>query len=147
MIPDGPRDIQTFLYHDDPHLLDSQNVSLVPISDGSLEHLSKKKADDLQQHQIEGHLRHSPNCPDCVIADGPKRQHRKVWPSLRRDRVFHIDIMGPLKNTWNNERYVVVGALRIGDMVMYNARATKTKSGLEVTGAVKSMVKELEGLH
>ena len=108
---------------------DDSDLCFFPVSDAMPPVLSEARRLRLNEQCLSGHVDRNLDYKDCVLVDGPIRQHRSVSSEIKRLGVMHIDIVGPMAASWSSDRYVVVAALRLeGVGLLYNARAIKTKS-------------------
>eukprot|EP00971_Amphidinium_carterae_P347661 6489754-Amphidinium_carterae.1 len=126
-----------------------QEFGKVPVlvSDGSPVALSVGDETKLRAHIESGHVHKNNRCQVCVEALGPVVQHRGIPDERKSTHVLHIDLGGPYVPTVNDEKYLLVGALRLPEKPLWVvSRLTHGRSSKEVGGKVLEMVNELNAL-
>ena len=77
----------------------SEHVALpfnpLETSHGAVQTLAEKEEKELRDHINVGHLNKRHLCKRCLLSEGPKRVHRRVWDVDRTTHVLHIDTSGP----------------------------------------------------
>ena len=68
---------------------------------------------ELEEHKRSGHITKSNVCRGCLEAKGPRTIHRGVRDMDKATRTLHIDVAGPLPDSYDNNSYFLVGALRL----------------------------------
>ena len=120
-------------------------VALPSVDDGVLPVMTPDQHHQWQEHVQQGHLRKSYLCRGCILAEGPRRQHRtQPLPAVH---TLHIDVAGPYTETTEGFQYFLVGALRMeGYPILLHAKMLKTRGAAEICARLGEMLAFFEGL-
>ena len=116
------------------------------VDDGNLPSMTPTQHREWQTHVQHGHLKKSYLCRGCILAEGPRRQHRSQ--QLPSTHVMHIDVAGPYTQTTEGFQYFLVGALRLeGFPLLLHVKMLKTRGAAEICARLWEMLAFFEGLE
>eukprot|EP00971_Amphidinium_carterae_P006596 129954-Amphidinium_carterae.1 len=97
--------------------IEEGGIELAPAlcSDGSIPPLTSAEQEEKEHHVPGGHGQKSRNSAKCVEAAGPTAQHRTV--KEKSTHVMHVDLAEIYQETFDSQRYIVIGAVVLGRVV------------------------------
>lgn len=99
----------------------------------------------MRKHIVAGHPAKSGDCYLRVLSDGPVVRHNTVID--KATAVLHVDLAGPLPESFSGARFLVVGALHLARKpAILSCRPAKTKTTVEIAHEVGQMTRLLNAM-